>query len=320
MDKSLVVYATRAGTSKDIAESIANVLQCEAVAVNKCKQKMIYEVKNIIYVGGIRMNIMYKYKRFVSNMNLQSKKLVTVAVGMTYPTLDFIRLVARKNNHDINASEHVFTYLQGAFDLAKVKTRMEKFLLVKLAENIENKFTESGTISDSEKVLLDSVKTPAKYFRNNHLVPVIEIIDIDRAGCIPVNLMIEYDKEGNIVSYDRPCIAPKDCSVMQSDCSGDGVCESVDKCECEEIKDYNCGSEDDKCGCDDSKCGCEDSCDDSKCGCEDSKCSCGDGCSSDDGADYDKCISGCSDEDLISKCANEKPCVCPQKHDNIDVK
>ena len=37
MDKSLVVYATRAGTSKYIAESIANVLQCEAVAVNKWK-------------------------------------------------------------------------------------------------------------------------------------------------------------------------------------------------------------------------------------------------------------------------------------------
>ena len=205
MEKSLVVYATRAGSSKVIAEKIADIIGCETVSVKSCKQSMIYAVDNVIFVGCIRMNYIYKYKKFAINMNLNSKHLITVAVGMTYPDTEFIKHVEEKNHHDNNADSYSFAYLQGAFDLQTVKSKLERFLMVKLAENVEGK-DASYIKSESERNMLACVKAPHNFFRNHHVAPIVGLIDSELSARIPMTLQMEYDDDGVEIPAIRPCV------------------------------------------------------------------------------------------------------------------
>ena len=205
MEKSLVVYATRAGSSKIIAERIADALQCEVVSVKKCKQNMIYDASNIIYIGGIRMNIIYKYKKFALNMNLNNKRLITVAVGLTYPEQELIEHIELKNHHDINASVYEFAYLQGAFDIDKVKTKLEKLLLEKLADGVVKKGADYIR-SASEKNIVKCVAKPHNFFRNHHIAPILNIIDENLGSRIPMTLQMEYDDEGVALPQSRLCV------------------------------------------------------------------------------------------------------------------
>ena len=208
MDKTLVVYATRAGSSKVIAQWIANALQCDTLPVSKCKQSMINCVDNVIYIGCIRMNTIYKYKKFASKMDLKGKSLITVAVGMTYPEQEFIKHLAEKNHHDISADEYEFAYLQGAFDMDKVNTKMEKFMLNLLADSIDKKGVDYQ-MTKSEKSIVNCVKSPQRFMRTQHILPIVSLIDPEKAKFIPMLLIMEYDEEGNDMSAPRPCVLEK---------------------------------------------------------------------------------------------------------------
>lgn len=208
MDKTLVVFATRAGSSKVIARWIADALQCDIVPVSECKQLMINNVDNTIYVGGIRMNSIYKYKKFVSKMSLENKRLITVAVGMTYPEKEFIKHLAVKNHHHINANEHEFAYLQGAFDITKVKTKMERVMLNMLADSIDKKGA-AYDMTKSEKCIVNCMNSPQTFMRTQHISPIVNLIDVEKSKCIPMLLIMEYDEEGNDMSAPRPCVLEK---------------------------------------------------------------------------------------------------------------
>ena len=84
--KTIVVFKSKYGSSKQYALWIADALQCKAENVEKVSTNKLLDYDIVVYVGGIYVGGVNGYKQISKHLDaLQNKKLVLCMVGITNP-------------------------------------------------------------------------------------------------------------------------------------------------------------------------------------------------------------------------------------------
>lgn len=84
--KTIIIYKSKYGSSKQYATWVADALHCEAVSVEKVHLNDLLAHDVIIYVGGLYAGSVSGFKQVSKHLDaLQNKKLLLCMVGMTNP-------------------------------------------------------------------------------------------------------------------------------------------------------------------------------------------------------------------------------------------
>lgn len=84
--KTIVIYKSKYGSSKQYALWIADALQCKADDVKDVRFNELISYDAVIYVGGLYASGVNGFKRFAKHLDvLRGKKLLLCMVGSTNP-------------------------------------------------------------------------------------------------------------------------------------------------------------------------------------------------------------------------------------------
>ena len=129
--KRIVVYKSNTGFTAKYANWIAEELGCEAVELKKVKKSTLAECDEVIYGGWIMANMVNGYNK-IKDLNL--KKVVVFAVGMSVPCDTLTQEIAEKNNIP---RESLF-YFEGGYDPKKVGF-FKKMMMNMIKKSVEKK-------------------------------------------------------------------------------------------------------------------------------------------------------------------------------------
>ncbi len=112
--KTIVVYQSSTGFTKQYAQWIAEELNCELVDIKKMPKNTVNEYDHIIFGGWIMGNMIMGLKKITA---LNPKKLTLYAVGST-PYSEELYTTIKTENH---IEDRTFYYFVGGFHYDKLK-------------------------------------------------------------------------------------------------------------------------------------------------------------------------------------------------------
>lgn len=144
MLKTIVIYQSSTGFTKQYAQWIAEELSCEAIELAKVTGKLIEDNDRIIFGGWIMGNMINGLDK-IRKMN--PKELVIFAVGST--PQEIINVEEIKSINHINSDES-FYYMVGGFRFEKLNFMVRGMLkaLKKQDEKKENKTAQEQYMAD----------------------------------------------------------------------------------------------------------------------------------------------------------------------------
>ena len=132
MKKSIVIYTSKRGSTKQYAEWIAEDLGCEAVTLADAKELDLYSYDCIIYGGWIRGSGIVDFDKFARMLDEQlMKRLLVFGVGFADETAENYAQVWGYSLGKIdpkNENRVLLYILGGRYDPAQV-TGLDKFLM-----------------------------------------------------------------------------------------------------------------------------------------------------------------------------------------------
>ena len=150
MEKAIVIYTSKRGSTKQYAEWIAEDLGCEAVPFSDADFKTLdlYEYDCVIYGGWIRGSGIVDFDKFAKHLDADlMKRLIVFGVGFADETADNYAQVWGYSIGKIdpkNENGAVLYILGGRYDPAAV-TGLDKFLM-----KIMRKVLVSGSTKDAK--------------------------------------------------------------------------------------------------------------------------------------------------------------------------
>ena len=149
MEKAIVIYTSKRGSTKQYAEWIAEDLGCEAVAFSDADFKALnlYEYDCIVYGGWIRGSGIVDFDKFAKHLDADlMKRLIVFGVGFADETADNYAQVWGYSIGKIDPKKEngaVLYILGGRYD-PEVVTGLDRFLM-----KIMRKVLVSGSTKDA---------------------------------------------------------------------------------------------------------------------------------------------------------------------------
>lgn len=162
--KTLVVYQSSTGFTKQYAEWIANELGCETKALQKVTAGEVKERDVIIYGGWVLGNMVMGLNKI---KKMSPSKLVVFAVGLSQPTEDIKTTIVKQNQLDSTP----FFYLQGGFRPEKLGF-MKRLMLSLVKKAVAKKQDKTEQDLFMEQALSKS----NDYTNASNIKPVIEFM------------------------------------------------------------------------------------------------------------------------------------------------
>ena len=119
--KTIVIYQSSTGFTKQYAQWIAEELNCEAVEIKKMPKNIGNEYDHIIYGGWIMGNMIMGLNKII---NLNVKKLTIFAVGSTPSREELVTTIRTQNKIE----DQPFFYYEGGFHYDKLKLPVRMML------------------------------------------------------------------------------------------------------------------------------------------------------------------------------------------------
>lgn len=150
--KSIVLYKSKTGFTKEYAEWIASELEADMFEVSDIGIEMLDGYDTIIFGGGLYASHINGVRFITSNIDrLSQKKVVVFATGIS-PLSDDVLNDVRSTNFDSNTLNSIeFFYFRGGFDYEHLK-RLDKFMMSLLKFKLKHK----KHLNDHERGMLDA--------------------------------------------------------------------------------------------------------------------------------------------------------------------
>ncbi|WKY43259.1 flavodoxin domain-containing protein [Eubacteriaceae bacterium ES2] len=159
--KTIIVYQSNTGHTREYAEMLAKKLNCQAIPLNKVSTATLREYEQLVFGGWVRASVIVGLNKFIKKIpNGMSQMLVIFAVGADGSSKETKRKLIDKNN-EISLFNCPFFYLQGGFDPEKLKFPI-RFMLEGVAKSLKKKQT-----IDPESLTQDDKEFLA-FFQNEH--------------------------------------------------------------------------------------------------------------------------------------------------------
>ena len=132
MSKSIVIYTSKRGATKQYAEWIAEDLGCEAVALSSANDLDLHEYSCVIYGGWIRGSGIVDFDKFAKRLDEElAKRLIVYGTGFADETAENYAQVWGYSIGKIDPKNEMripLYILGGRYDPAKVQG-LDKFLM-----------------------------------------------------------------------------------------------------------------------------------------------------------------------------------------------
>lgn len=143
--KTLVLYQSQTGFTRQYAQWIASDLKCEARDIKKCPESEIRQYDCIIYGGWIMGNMIMGLDKI---KKLAPSRLIVFAVGSS-PDSDFLRNTIQEQNQ---LGEAPFFYMEGGFHFEQLNF-LTKMMLKTIKKSVAKKQDKTEQDLYMEKIL-----------------------------------------------------------------------------------------------------------------------------------------------------------------------
>lgn len=168
--KTVVLYVSKYGHSKEYAELISKTLDCDIKAFNEFKKSEVEKYDNIIFGSGVYIG---KIKKMKKALQLFSKKpVILFACGGSPFVANYIEELKKNNFTKEQLEFHQFFYLPGGMDLSKVKGIMKFFMNMgrKMLEKKKDK-------TKDEEEFLKGFDNPTHLVEEKHIKELVEFVN-----------------------------------------------------------------------------------------------------------------------------------------------
>jgi len=171
MERTVVIYKSKRGSTKQYAEWIGEELQCPVISEKDFSKKDFANYDNIIYGGHVQAGGIMGFDLIKKNMRrLQDKKLVIFAVGLNVMSKE-TRMQLREINFDKKSVERITCYYcPGAYNPESIKGN-DAAIMKMMISMLEGKPYAERTEEDA--ILLEAVKNGANYVDKKYIEPII---------------------------------------------------------------------------------------------------------------------------------------------------
>ena len=171
MDRTVVIYKSKHGSTKQYAEWIGEELDCPVIAEKDFSKKDFDNYDNIIFGGCVQAGGIMGFDLIKKNMRrLENKKIVTFAVGLNVMQKE-TRMQLREINFDKKRVERMTCfYCPGAYKPEEIKG-IDAGIMKMMISMLEGKGALEMT--EDEKKLLDAVKNGANYVDRKYIEPIV---------------------------------------------------------------------------------------------------------------------------------------------------
>lgn len=161
--KTIVIYKSRTGHTKQYAEMIAQTLECEAISLADIKNINIDSYDSIIFGGSVRASKIGGLNSFVKHVDKsKAQKIFIYAVGANPISDKNTKELIDKNLIDKNL-DYTFYYLQGGFDPDKLNFALRK-MLNGVAKSInKKKLKDPSSLSQEDNDFLEFFQSKQSY-------------------------------------------------------------------------------------------------------------------------------------------------------------
>ena len=173
MERTVVIYKSKHGSTKQYAEWIGEELECPVIDVKDFNKKDFVNYDNIIYGGHVQAGGIQGFDLIKKAMRwgrLDGKKIVTFAVGLNVMQKE-TRMQLREINFDKPYVERMTCfYCPGAYNPEVVKG-IDAGIMKMMISMLEGKGALDMT--EDDKKLLEAVKKGANYVDRKYIEPIV---------------------------------------------------------------------------------------------------------------------------------------------------
>ena len=174
MEKGIIIYKSKYGTTKKYAEWLAKETQYDIVDITKTNIKLISNYSNIILCGAIYASGINGLSFLKKNFNfLKDKNIAIFCVGASPYDEKMFNEIKSHNLKDLLENIPVF-YGRGAWDEAKMNF-IDRKLCTILQKVIINK--DPSTYEQWETALVETIGKTCDWTDKKYLLPLIETIN-----------------------------------------------------------------------------------------------------------------------------------------------
>ncbi len=171
MEKTVVIYKSKHGSTEQYAKWIGEELDCAVIAEKDFSKKDFDKYDNIIFGGCVQAGGILGFDLIKKNMRrLKDKKIVTFAVGLNVMQKE-TRIQLREINFDKASVEKMTCfYCPGAYKPEEIKG-IDAGIMKMMVKMLEGKPLSEQT--EEDKKLLEAVKKGANYVDKKYIEPIV---------------------------------------------------------------------------------------------------------------------------------------------------
>ncbi len=173
MERTVVIYKSKHGSTKQYAEWIGEELDCPVIDAKDFNKKDFANYDNIIFGGCVQAGGIQGFELIKKAMRwgrLDGKKVVTFAVGLNVMQKE-TRMQLREINFDKSYVEKMICfYCPGAYNPELIKG-IDAGIMKVMLSMLESKGILNMT--EDEKTLLKDVKNGANYVDRKYIEPIV---------------------------------------------------------------------------------------------------------------------------------------------------
>lgn len=177
MEKTIVIYANKYGSTEKYAHWIGEALDCPVIQLDKASKAGLAEYDTIIYGGGVHAGGIRgfdKFRKWIRQylwlVEKPEKNIIVFAVGINVHTTE-TRMQLRDINFDKKWLRALPCYfMPGAFDPAKID-KMDNMVLKLMKKMLNDK---GLNMNDEERELLRMVEEGCDKVDREAIRPLVE--------------------------------------------------------------------------------------------------------------------------------------------------
>ena len=174
MERTVVIYKSKHGSTKQYAEWIGEELDCPVIEEKDFSKKDFDKYDNIIFGGCVQAGGIQGFDLIKKNMRwgrLDDKKIVTFAVGLNVMQKE-TRMQLREINFDKSYVERMTCYYcPGAYKPEEIKG-IDAGIMKLMVKMLEGK--DPLEMPEDDKKLLEAVKKGANYVDRKYIEPIVK--------------------------------------------------------------------------------------------------------------------------------------------------
>ena len=174
MERTVVIYKSKHGSTKQYAEWIGEELDCPVIEEKDFSKKDFDKYDNIIFGGCVQAGGIQGFDLIKKNRRwgrLDDKKIVTFAVGLNVMQKE-TRMQLREINFDKSYVERMTCYYcPGAYKPEEIKG-IDAGIMKLMVKMLEGK--DPLEMTEDDKKLLEAVKKGANYVDRKYIEPIVK--------------------------------------------------------------------------------------------------------------------------------------------------